>query len=125
MPNAIRMSRGDNRTFTLTVKDTSGKPIDLTGALIWFTVKKTLDNIMDDSTAMFTRATANAQGGGEDQIKTTDGGAEIYIVPSNTQNMKLGITYVVDVQVKLGADNVHTVWIGTLILDGDVTRRDT
>src|SRR4030042_3861484 len=120
------MYRGDNKTLALAIRDALGNPVDLTDALIWFTVKRAIDSGGGDSAAVLTRATANVEGGGDDQILITDeinGKAEIYIVPSNTQNMGIR-TYVADVQAKPGTDGIYTGWVGTFILDGDVTRRN-
>lgn len=120
-------TRGDDRTIPFTVKDGDGVVVVITSAKIWFTVKEAVDDDATDANAAFTRATANATGGGNDQILITGGAngeGEIYIVPANTNNMKLG-SYVADLQIELASGKDHTVWIGTFVLGPDVTRRAT
>jgi len=120
-------TRGDDRTIPFTVRDSNGVAIILTGAKAWFTVKEAVDDDVTDANAAFTRATANAAGGDNDQILFTDavgGKGEIYIVPINTNSMSLG-SYLADLQVELASGKLYTVWARAFVLEADVTRRAT
>ena len=110
----IDIFRGDNRTLEVTVLDTNGNPVDLTGAQIKFTARTKIDRkkVIEKS------STDPAQ------ITITDaanGKYEIYLIPSDTYSLKPG-KYVFDSQVTLSSGQVYTVVFGTIEVKPDVTR---
>ena len=119
--------RGDSKTLELTVTDGNGDAVNLTGAYIWFTVKKRAKDV--DSKAVITKATANVDGGGDEQILITSGSlglVEIYLVPADTEDLNPpDYKYQFDVQVKTAAGKVYTVARDTFQLLSDVTQGTT
>ena len=123
MTNKFTICKGDNEKLTITVYDS--KDIDtravvpLTGAKIWFSVKK----YYIDEEYQFQRKNADA-GGSIAEIKMTDpanGRFEIYIVPANTEEMSAD-NYIYDIQIELSPYGKKTVVKSTLILEDDVTK---
>jgi len=119
----IQMCRGDSRTFELTVTDENGV-VDLDGAEIRFTVKRSY--VDPDSEAIIQKATANVDGGGDEQILITDapnGEAEIYLVPADTIGLEIpSYDLYQDVQVTMPSGKVYTVQQGTFRLIADITQ---
>lgn len=112
-------TRGDSRTLRLKVTDSANQPVNLTGAKVWFTVKKAAND--PDSQAIITRRTANANGA-DSQVLVTNGlagQAEIYLDASIGWR-KEG-TYVYDIQVKTALGRIYTVVQGKIQILGDVT----
>ena len=110
---AIYMFRGDSRTLAITVTDSADQPIDLTGAIARFTVRKAIDKEV-----LISKSSADpAQ---IDIIDPTNGKLEIYIVPNDTKTLKPG-GYVFDVEITLSNGKVYTVVFGNFIVKGDVS----
>jgi hypothetical protein len=81
--NSIEMFRGTSKTFDLSVVDDSGLPVDLTGAVLYFTVKERID----DPLPLVQKKSSDAL-----QIDIYDpraGKARIYLEPGDTQNLAL------------------------------------
>ena len=118
----IRHYRGDNRTLALTVTDANGV-VDLGGASIWFTVKRSANDL--DADAIISKASGSVPGGGNEQIDITSpatGEAEIYILPEDTAGLQVPTyDWVYDVQVKTSEDKVYTVKQGTFRLLPEIT----
>lgn len=78
--NAVTVIRGSSKTFQLTVVDRFGKPVDLTGATLFFTVKvKT-----EDPYPVIQKKSSDPT-----QILITNpkgGVAQIYLQPQDTAN---------------------------------------
>jgi hypothetical protein len=128
--NHVKMFLRDDRTLTVTAnyKDEEGNitgPVDLNGAKIWMTVKQRSGD-PDDQALFMKRNTA--AGGSDDEIKiltpTTNGQAEIYIIPADTEEMDPG-TYQYDIQVKLSNNKTYTITRGKITFSEDVTKATT
>ncbi len=118
------MSRGDSLSFLVPlVNPSTGAPLDLTGAKIWFTAK---NNYVDpDIRAVIALDSDTVSGNGAVTILTpaTSGQARIDINPIATRAQPDGVVKLVyDVQVKDAAGFVTTVENGTLTIIPDVTR---
>lgn len=92
--NALSIIRGSSKTLELSVVDDSDAAVPLTGAQIYFTVKR----CADDSQSLISKTTAVIT-----QIEITSavgGKARIFLNPGDTQNMPAG-NYTFDVWVVL------------------------
>jgi len=117
--NKIVMYIGNNESFELEVTDEDDIAVPITDAEIIFSVKEDFT----DEEYIFQRKNSFA-GGGDDEIKITDGGnglAEIYLVPDNTKDLLAG-TYVYDVWVKLTSGIEKTVVQNRLFLEDSVKK---
>jgi hypothetical protein len=78
--NSVTVIRGSSKTFQLTVVDQLGKPVDLTGAALFFTVKEKLE----DPYPLIQKKSSDPT-----QILITNpkgGVAQIYLLPQDTAN---------------------------------------
>lgn len=91
----VQLYRSTNRTIELAVEDSTGRPYDLTGGVLYFTVKKK----ESDSSASFALDTADPVKGAIVEAKA--GLVEFYVIPSNTSGLAVG-TYVYDVHLVQG-----------------------
>jgi hypothetical protein len=79
--NAVSVTRGTSKTLVLTVKDKEGDPVNLTGATIYFSVKRDEEDV---GNPLIQKISTNST---EIEIPNpTDGIAKIYLQPSDTQN---------------------------------------
>jgi len=114
----LRMTRGNTASFLITAVDSTGQPLDLTGAGLWFTVKKRLSD--SDVDAVIQKTT---DGGG---ITVSDnpmsGLATIAIDPDDTSGLStLGQTLHWDLQIVGNTGDIYTLAIGLLRVVPDVT----
>jgi len=128
--NHIRMFVRDDRTLTVTAnyKDEEGNitgPVDLAGTKIWMSVKQRTTD--PDLSAIFAKKNS-AAGGSDAEIliltPTTNGQAEVYIVPDDTDGVNAG-TYQYDIQVQLSNGKTYTITRGKITLSEDVTKATT
>jgi len=109
------MFKGDNRIFTITVKDASGVAVDITGGAMVFTMKKH----ENDPTGLIVKD--SAVGIAEVEFTNpTNGIADIKLLPADTSGLP-AITYVYDVQFTTSLGSVHTLLKSKLTLFEDVT----
>lgn len=123
--NKITMFLRDNRTLALTVNDEDRTPVDLDSCKLWFTVKQRTSD--PDANALLMKKNT-AAGGGDTQIRvltpSTDGKAEIYLVPTDTDLINPGV-YVYDVQVTLANGKTYTITRDQIVFKEDVTKTKT
>lgn len=92
--NTVEVYRGSSATISLSVVDTNGAVVDLTGATVVMTVKERLESPRN----IFQKSSADAA---EILITSARGGlAEIYILPADTLSRDIK-QYVFDVWVIL------------------------
>lgn len=100
--NKISIIRGSSRTLVLTVRDSDQAVVDLTGATIYFTVKKSEKEthclIQKISTTITEIEIPNP----------VDGTAKIYLTPEDTFSLAPK-SYRYDVWVELSSGERHTV----------------
>jgi hypothetical protein len=93
--NEITVFRGNDRTIEVTVTDSAGGAYNLTGATIYFNVKKD----EDDVASVIAKSTADVA-----EIKilspATNGVFEIYLVPADSATIS-GL-YVYDITLVIG-----------------------
>jgi hypothetical protein len=115
MSTLLQMYRGDTATFTVTLTDGTGAPLDLSGLDITFTAKR---HLLD--TVPFIQKTL-ADGGIEPAGASGDSGiCTITIEPEDTSDLVATDRFLWDVQVDSGTD-VRTALMGRLVVRMDVT----
>lgn len=100
--NAVTVIRGSSKTFQLKVVDQLGKPVDLTGAALFFTVKEKLE----DPYPLIQKKSSDPT-----QILITNpkgGVAQIYLQPQDTANRD-PIEHVFDVWASLAGGKRYPV----------------
>lgn len=115
MSNAISVYRGDSKSLDLTFTDSDGAAIDITGWIIFFTVKpSSAGSTDDDSTAVIQKDVT---------VHTTpvDGETTISLTPTDT-DIALA-TYKYDIQTKNTDGDIYTVVVGNFQVHRDITRR--
>lgn len=110
----ISIRRGDDETLTVTITDAVDLPVDLTGATVRFTAKRSAKD--PDDRAVLSRST----GSGINAPSPTNGVAVITIPKALTALLDPG-TYDYDVQVTTAAGVTSTVVAGLLRVSADVT----
>lgn len=116
----LSVSKGERVALALQVLDDDGLPVDLTGATLKFTAKRSLDDT--DDRALIAKDNLDEGLGG---IAITDaelGQAEIQLEPENTETLKSG-TYYFDVKYESGDSSVITypIRLGYLQINEAVT----
>jgi hypothetical protein len=116
MNNNITVVRGDDHTLTFTLKDENAAVVDLTGATVFFTVKKAtiVESSTDDTNASISKTLAASD--------PTNGIALVYLTNSDT-NLDPTVSYLYDFQVKFSDGKIRSVVSGAFIVTADVTRR--
>lgn len=102
----LTILRGSSKTLLLTVKDKAKALVNLDGAKVFFTIKRTIDS--DDfevrkTTADPAEAVLLAQSG------DTLGQAQIFLTPTDTINLDPARDYVYDVWVELTSGKRYAV----------------
>lgn len=110
--NNFTTYRGDDLSFKLNFADTDGVAIDITGWLIFFTLKVSKDD--SDSEAVYSK-TEEAPSGSTD-------GTIIISVPGSDLNTLVG-PYYYDFQFIDDSGNIRTITSGAITFEKDVTRR--
>lgn len=110
---ALEMYRGDTKVFDVTVA-VSGTPVNLTGAVLWFTVKA---GDAADALALFQKSTGD--GIAHANQGTDPGEAAITVDPIDTSAARPG-SYLYDLQLVQGSA-VTTLEKGVFTLLADVT----
>ena len=111
----LQSIRGDTVTFTFTVTDSDGAPLDLTGADITFTARRTINGpafvvkTLDDG--------IDLGGSGETGVCT------VTIAPEDTDTLTHTERFVWDIQVDDGLD-VRTPLRGRWVVSMDVTHAE-
>ena len=104
--------RGDDNTFSLTFTDSSDNPIDITGWIIFFTLKTTKSDT--DANALITKDVTLHD-------DATNGQTSFTLLHTETNSI-LEATYY-DIQYKDDSDNVKTVDSGKMVFSQDITIR--
>jgi len=108
------MIRGDSDVFTVTFKDSTGTPIDITGWEVRYTVRENYaeTSIVSDTNAAISSLATITIG--------TDGVAEFNVTPSQTQIDPKEYRY--DIQYKDALGVIKSIPSGILVVSSDVTR---
>lgn len=111
----LELTRGDSKTYTLTIKDGSGNPYCLKNWAVFFTLKTNVD-LVDSEASLQKVVTTFA-----DTTSGTSGVAEIELTPADTLNLEAR-EYDFDIAVTTAAGKNYTIMKGKLDLLYDVTR---
>lgn len=116
------MIRGTTRRWRVAVKDNSGQPVDLTGAAVYFTIRKKGVSVTaaDDSDAVLQKSIA----GGIEATDAAAGQLKITLDPTDTRN-KAAAKYIYDLCVITAAGERIVPAAGELEVRAEVTRRAT
>lgn len=115
----ITVTRGDDfeiplRFWTSTAKTT---PIDLTGCVVYFTVKPRADDVLDDVGAILKKTLTDV-----DHTDAAAGETKVVAVPADTKTARPK-EYTYDIQLKDVANKVRTFAKGAFVLDSEITNR--
>lgn len=114
----MTLRRGDTHTITGRVMTTASVAVDITGWMIWFTLKRKWTDA--DGSAVLMKTTG---GSGITITDATNGRFEIAIAATDLS----GITgaerteFLYDLQIKNTSNEIQTLAAGRLIVLGDVT----
>lgn len=112
----ISIIRGDSRTITVNVTNSSGSAFDLTGCTVYFTVNATTSPT-DDTSASIQKSTSSFS-------SPTSGVATITLTHTDTDSLTPG-TYFYDVQLKDSSSNITSLKQDKFVITADITRRIT
>lgn len=108
----IKVFRGDDLSWTFNFNDTNGVAIDITGWLVFFTMKEDKDD--SDSEAIYQKIIEAQSGSSDGTITMT--------IPGEDVNDFVG-PYYYDFQFINASGGVHTITSGTISFEKDITRR--
>jgi len=111
----LEIFKGDDKTYELSVVDSDGTAVNLTGCTLKFTVKRYRTDAYTDAKIKKTSAS-------EAEIKITDaaaGEAEIYVTDDDTKSLEAK-THWFDVELTKGG-KIYTIKFGKFIVLEDVT----
>jgi len=111
--STINMYRGDSETLELSVTNSEGDAFNLTGHLVFMTIKATSGDFV---------LTKSSDVDGEiDVIAPADGQALIYITPEDTEAMNPSTAYQYDIQVSQSTTFRKTILKGVVKIEKDIT----
>lgn len=113
----LTMHRGDTESFTMTLTDSLGDPLNLTGSGLTFTAKRRLFDADVDAVIVKTEADGIVV-----DADPTTGIVVLTIEPGDTETLENLRTLHWDIQVDDGAGDVRTPVLGRLAVLADVTR---
>lgn len=108
--------RGDTLSRQITITQSDGAALDLTGYTAYFTIKEISDNSADDTNALLAKSWTNHS--------DPTNGKTILSATSAEMSIDEG-TYKYDVQIKSVANVVTTVIAGEITILEDITKRTT
>ena len=100
--NSVPIVRGSSKTLLLTVTDANDRPVDLTGAKVVMTVKRSLE----DRDPLIYKTSDDPNHAVIPNPR--DGQAKIYLLPSDTQRLEVR-QYIFDVWVILNSGKRYPV----------------
>jgi len=115
MSSTIKVIRGDDHTISINLKDWDGVAVDLTGATVYFTVRKesTVWDATDDTALIEI-----------DQTSHVDASAWLTnIVLTNTDTDIAVLDYCYDLQIKFTNWIINSIESGIFSIIQDVTKR--
>lgn len=105
--------RGDTRQVNVTVRDTIGNPVDLTGCKVYFTLNLSASPT-DDSSAPIAKSTTT-------HTDPTHGKTMILLTKADTDGVPPGVYYF-DAQVRDAFGQPTSSSRGHITVQGDITR---
>lgn len=112
----LRATRGDDEVYQLTIRDANEQPVDLTGASLWFTAKRSFEH--SDAEAVLQKTI----GAGITLVDAVAGRADVKIDAADTAGLEARpVPLVWDCQLRSASGDVSTVDAGVLVVEPDVT----
>ena len=112
----IEHIKGDTKKLKVTLKDPADAPIDLTGAIVRFTIREDRDE-PDDTTALITKVSPASL----DVIDAVNGIFVITVDPLDTVDVETQ-RYYYDIQVTFPSGDVRTPVQGNWVIKIDTTK---
>lgn len=122
MSDEITVVQGDDYENTVAVTDADGNPVDLTGAKLWFTIKKKPDD--DDANAVVQYDSEGDPNNIWVEGAATNGIIGFLISASDSKDIAPR-SYYYDFQVKLSSGKIHTPLRGNITITWQVTKATT
>lgn len=116
--NNFQFHRGDTKPFVLAFTTVAGVPIDITGSILWITIKRSVDDL--DVNAVIQKKVTFPE-----TQESADGLGSITLGSDETRLIDPGI-YLYDMQYVIPGDPpiVSTIISGRISILPDVTRND-
>jgi len=108
---SIKMFKRDTENIVVTVKDSDGVAIDITGYTFWLTIK-TLEAQADSDAVLQKEITTHTN--------PTGGITTFPITSAESGAIEVG-DYQYDIQMKSAANDISTLVRGTFIIEQDIT----
>jgi hypothetical protein len=116
----IEIYKGEDRTITITVRNSSGARVDITGAVLYFTVRispfAAVSSIALNSTLQPAQFTILDQ-----TNATTKGDYQVKLLPANTRDLPASDSYVWDSWIVLGGEQQPVIADAKFTLKQPVT----
>lgn len=107
------MVRGDTYVIKVNVNDALGDPVNLEGRSIYFTMKRSLQDLDETAVVQVSRVLSGAE--------AQAGVASVTIYPQHTANLE-ATSYWYDIQMITDQQDVRTLLRGRIPVELDVTR---
>ena len=109
----LTIKRGDTTTYILYLEDADGVNIDITGWIIFFTVKSHIEDSDDDAKIKKTITV---------HTNPTNGETQILLTSDDTADVG---NYVYDIQYRSNTGIIQTIMEGFFTITQDVTQRES
>lgn len=116
--STITIIRGDDQSFDVSIKNADATPVDLTGATVFFTVKKRTSDTDDEALISKDITSHTTPASGLTNINLDNEDTEIDPSP-------IGKPYKWDLQVKGADGSIYSTEAGDFVVLADVTSRKT
>ncbi len=107
----LEIYRGDDKTWNLTFRDSTGDSIDITGSTVWLTVKSSISD-PDESALIQKQVTTHSN--------PTQGETQISLLPVDTSDVSVG-RYEYDMQLIESSGKITTFMRGVFSISQDIT----
>ena len=111
----LEIIRGDTISLPITIKDSDGVAIDITGATVFFTIKS--DETLADTSASVSKTVTS-------HPAPASGQTTVELDPTDTEDLTAGIYYW-DIQIKYSDDTIQSTKAQQVRVLADITRRTT
>lgn len=118
--------RGDTIKLTTQILGANGAPLDLTGAKVWWTMKRSFSDLDASAIAQVTTVSSTPPGGGITVTNAAEGRIAIKCPAEATSELTAAThEFVYDIQVKDAVGDIATAETGEIKIEPDVTRATT
>jgi hypothetical protein len=111
----LEIKRGDTETLSLVFTDEDGDAFNITGGIVFLTIKNLFDNADNDDSALIEKEQ-------DTHTSPTTGDTEIILTPAETRSLNVG-EYKADIQFKDSGGGIKSTEQIKVIVTDDVTKR--